>query len=154
VHLRSGAIFWRVPISALAWHADAPHRPTSLLQTWDSFGYQLSVTAFPYLRERDALVRMKAGTEESGVYVCTIDWLEHGYSDQPDQHKCAHLLRLYDGNFTLQPNDRLLWADASFSRERSFAGLRYRSNTHAWYAEDDVGAPPMDLGARKRAESP
>src|SRR5690606_11928068 len=105
VHLRSGAIFWRVPISALAWHADAPHRPTSLLQTWDSFGYQLSVTAFPYLRERDALVRMKDGTEESGVYVCTIDWLENGYSDQPDQHKCAHLLRLYDGNFTLQPND-------------------------------------------------
>jgi hypothetical protein len=139
VHLKSGAVFWRLPISALCWKPDAPHRPTPVLQAWDAFGYEVAATAFPYLKERECTIRLKDSSVEEGVYVCTIDWYENGYSDTPDQNKCAHLVKLDDGNFAAYPNNHLLWRDLSFTR----AGERpqYRANTHVWYAEEDLPKP-------------
>lgn len=143
VHLKSGAIFWRLPIAALCWRPDAPHRPTSLLQAWDCFDFNVTATAFPYLRERECLIRLKDGSEEPGMYVCTVDFYANGYSDQPDQNKCFHLVKLDDGNFAAYPNDRLLWCDQSFTvKEPTFRGLGYRANTHAWWAEEDLPEPP------------
>jgi hypothetical protein len=139
VHLKSGGIFWRLPISALAWKPDAPTRSTPLLQAWDAFGYEIAAVAFPYLRERECTIRLKDGKTEGGVYVCTFDWYENGYSDQPDQHKCLHLVKLDDGNFAAYPNDRYIWHDLSFTD--AAAKPQYRANTHIWYAEEAFKEP-------------
>jgi hypothetical protein len=146
VHLKSGAVFWRLPISALCWKPDAPPRPTALLQWWDCFDWSVTVTAFPYLRERECRIRLKDGSEESGMYVLTVDWYANGYSDQPDQNKCAHLIKLDDGCFGLAPNNFLLWRDLSFTvKEPTFRGLGYRANKQVWWAEEDLEAPTAGL---------
>lgn len=134
VHLKSGGIFWRLPIHALAWRTDAPRRPLPILQAWDCFGYEVSAVAFPYLRERECHIRLKDGSIERGMYVCTVDWLENGYSDTPDQNKCAHIVKLEDGNFAAYPNNHLLWVDESFAKIDGWP--RYRANTHVFWAED------------------
>ena len=55
-----------------------------------------------------------------GTYLFTIDWgpgdyneLDFGYTQHPDQHKCGHVLELDDGNYAIQPNNRLRVFDAS-----------------------------------------
>ena len=45
----------------------------------------------------------------------TFDWHSNPYSEEPTQYKAAHLLKLDDGNFALQPNNRLEWKDMSFT---------------------------------------
>lgn len=157
VLLESGAQFARVPLHGLCSKPDAPAMRLDALQTWDCFGYQLSVHAFAFLRERECRAYLKDGRYEWGMYRFTVDWLENGFSDTPDQHKCAHVLQLDNGCFAALPNNRILWRDASFTR---WADSRpdYLTNTHVWYAEEGSGhidaevmggdAPEPAAGAR------
>jgi hypothetical protein len=138
VLLKSGAQFARVPLHALAWKSDAPPRPLHVLQTWDCFGYQFSAHRYAHLDQRECCAYLKHGERADGVYLFTVDWLENGYSDTPDQHKCAHVLKLDDGNFAALPNNRILWRDASFI-EWPEGRPTYRTNTHIWYAEEEDG---------------
>jgi hypothetical protein len=56
-----------------------------------------------------------------GKYLFTIDWahpdtniLDVEHSEIPQEHKCAHILELTNGNFAAQPNNRILWHVNSF----------------------------------------
>ena len=49
-----------------------------------------------------------------GNYLATIDFYNNGYSDEPTQHKHLHLIKLINGNFALQPNNRCRVMDKSF----------------------------------------
>jgi hypothetical protein len=60
-------------------------------------------------------VVFKDGTKEWGNYMMTFDWYNNPYSQEPTQYKAAHLIKLDDGNFALQPNNRLVWKDMSFT---------------------------------------
>ena len=51
-----------------------------------------------------------------GKYIFTIDWaspetniLDTEHSEIPQEHKCAHILALDNGNYAAQPNNRILW---------------------------------------------
>lgn len=126
----AGAVYWNVPVHALAHKPGAPRRELADLEPWDAFGPHVAAVAFPYLREMSVTVKGGMG----GVYVCTIDWWGNGFSDAPEQAKCAHLLALDDGNFGLYPNNWLRWRDASFTKEGG--GVPdYRRNTMVWRCE-------------------
>jgi len=52
-----------------------------------------------------------------GKYLFTIDWahpdtniLDVEHSEIPQEHKCAHILELDNGNYAAQPNNRLFVA--------------------------------------------
>jgi hypothetical protein len=54
--------------------------------------------------------------EYSGTYLFTVDWghpdaniLNVEHSEIPQEHKCAHILELSNGNYAAQPNNRILW---------------------------------------------
>ena len=62
----------------------------------------------------------RRNVKRKGKYLFTIDWcagdfneLNFGYSEKPDQHKCGHVLELEDGNYAIQPNNRLKIYDPS-----------------------------------------
>lgn len=138
VHLKSGGVFWNLPVSALCARPHPEHLPLWTLEAWDAFGYELAVTRFEYLRERGCQVRTgstKAMGWRGGTYAgVTIDWHSDGYSDTPDQQKCAHLIALNCGCYTLQPNNRVLWCDGSFV-EMSDEPPAYRANTYVFSSE-------------------
>jgi len=69
-----------------------------------------------------------------GQYACTVDWYDNGYSDTPDQHKCAHLIALANGQWAAMPNNRLRWYDASFTDWR--LPIKLSVNTRIHYAEN------------------
>lgn len=109
-----GAVRSRVPIHMLSWKDDAPLMELDYLQLWDSFGYEFSVVEYDYLKDSRVKVVFKDKSSLWGNYMMTIDWYNNGYSNEPTQYKSAHLIKLDNGNFTLQPNNRLIWKDMSF----------------------------------------
>ena len=57
------------------------------------------------------------------------------HSEIPQEHKCAHILALDNGNYAAQPNNRLLWHINSFTTDTSWPD--YKVQTTYWDAEDN-----------------
>jgi hypothetical protein len=115
VMTEEGAVRSRVPIHMLSWKDPSDKKPLDYLQLWDCFGESVTVTTYEYLAQSRVQVVFKDGTKEWGNYMMTFDWYNNPYSQEPTQYKAAHLIKLDDGNFALQPNNRLVWKDMSFT---------------------------------------
>lgn len=137
VMLPDGAQFKGIPIHALLHSEKAPRRPLDWLQLWDCFGERVSVHVFDFLRHASSRCKviLKDRTWVLGTYMFTVDWWDNCYSDEPSQDKCAHVIRLDDGCFCAQPNNRILWFDPCLTTRM---GHRpdYLVNTHVFKCED------------------
>jgi hypothetical protein len=81
--------------------------------------------------------------DREGIYLFTIDWcagdyneLNFGYAEKPDQHKCGHVIELDDGNYAIQPNNRLRIFDPSMAADPSKPLINRLVNTRSWSVED------------------
>ena len=109
-----GIIRSRVPVHMLCSKTDAPLLPLDYLQLWDCFSVNCTVTPFDYLKGSRAKVILKDGSSYWGNYMMTFDWYDNPFSDEPSQYKCLHMIALDNGNYTLQPNNRIFWKHMSF----------------------------------------
>lgn len=110
-----GAVRSRVPIHMLVWKELEEKLPLDYLQLWDCFGYDTSITVYDYLAQARVRVTLKNGKKYWGSYMMTFDWFNNPFSEEPTQYKAGHLIKLDNGHFTLQPNNRLMWRDMSFT---------------------------------------
>ena len=139
----SGAQIARLPISSLTFCKHDPHLPLHYLQLWDCFSYAVSVTNFSWLREMRVQVLLRDKQVFNGVYMFTVDWYDNNESEEPgeDGHKNAHIIQLECGCIVAQPNNRVIWHEASVIT--SPCSLRkgerpdYLINTHKWKCEID-----------------
>lgn len=109
-----GAVRSRVPIHMLCDNPEAPVAPLDHLQLWDCFDEKVTVIEYDALFDTRSKVVLKDGSEHWGKYMMTFDWYRNPYSDEPSQYKCLHMIQLDNGNFTLQPNNRIYWKCMSF----------------------------------------
>lgn len=131
VLLDNGAIFWRLPIHALAHKENAPEIKINDAQLWDNISYNIAVTKYEFLKDRQCIIKNK---DLYGTYLFTIDYAESEYAESADEHKCSHILRGSDGNFYSMPNNYLRWFDTS--RIKSIdTPIDYKANTHVWHCE-------------------
>jgi hypothetical protein len=114
VMTEEGAVRSRVPVHMLAWKELTEEFPLDYLQLWDCFGYNISTTVYEYLSQSRVKVVFKDGNIRWGNYMMTFDWYNNSFSEEPTQYKAAHLIKLDNGQFALQPNNRLIWKDMSF----------------------------------------
>jgi hypothetical protein len=119
----------------LAWKDSAPKKALDHLQLWDCFGHEFTVNAYEYLLQSRVQVIFKDGSKEWGNYLMTFDWYNNPYSNEPTQYKAAHLLKLDDGNFTLQPNNRLIWRDMSFVTQPFPEKPDWMVDNKEWFCE-------------------
>jgi len=115
---------------------------THELQLWNCFSYYPSVHCFDWL---DGIRGKFLGLDKKfyhGKYLFTIDWahpdtniLDVEHSEIPQEHKCAHILELDNGNFAAQPNNRILWHVNSYTTDTSWPD--YKVQTTYWDAEDN-----------------
>jgi hypothetical protein len=82
--------------------------------------------------------------KRSGKYLFTLDWtigdfneLNFGYADVPGQHKCGHVIELDDGNYAIQPNNRLKVFETEFVDTPDENLVDRLVNTHKWSVETD-----------------
>ena len=113
VMLSSGAQWARVPIHMVC---SQPCDPLPLDQCcwWDSYGYEFQVVALPFLKDHLVTALGRDGIIRTGNYLFTIDWMQSGWSEIPDQHKNHHVIVLKTGQWIAYPNNRLVWHDPSW----------------------------------------
>lgn len=139
VMTENGAQIARLPISALVHRKDAPELALEVLELWDAFSYDVSVTCFGYLRGLKCRTFLRDRKWYEGEYAFTLDWCGTPGSEDPGDggHKNAHVLKLDNGCFAAQPNNRIFWYEPAFIAKPFAQGRRpdYKTNTHVWKCE-------------------
>src|SRR6056300_281854 len=152
VMLPNGAVFFRLPISAFFEksydRSEVPDMSVDQLQLWNSFSYYPSVHSFGYLTSQRGKYLGKDKKFYYGQYLFTIDWahpetniLNTEHSEIPQEHKCAHILALTNGNYAAQPNNRILWHVNSYTTDNSWPDYKVQNTvwdveTSDWVTED------------------
>jgi len=140
--LDNGAQFARMPVSSLTWDEKWDKKdgfqdyPLDFLQLWDCLSYEMEAIAYSYLAGLECKVRLKNNQWVTGEYLFTFDWTGGDYPEDPAEHKCGHLIRLDNGQFAIQPNNRIIWADPSFIVNPLSENPGYKINTHVWKCEN------------------
>ena len=145
IMLPNGAVFFRLPIAAFFQkHLDREQvrdMQVDELQLWNSFSYYPSVHMFNYLTSQRGKYFGKDKKEHFGEYLFTIDWchpesniLDTEHSEIPHEHKCGHVLALDNGNYAIQPNNRILWNISNFTTRNDIPD--YNVQTTEWNVEN------------------
>ena len=143
--LTNGAIFWRLPISAFIQKgfecSGVPNQNLVDLELWNSFSYYPSVNTFDFLIGQKCKYLGVDKKFYAGEYLFTIDWahpepniLDTEHSEIPQEHKCGHVLALDNGNYAIQPNNRILWNVPSFTTASHWPD--YKVQTSYWNVEN------------------
>lgn len=121
---KGGGHFCRLPIHAFCHKLDAPKQSLNDLVTWNNFSYYIGVVRYDYLITFcKAKVKLRDNKVYLGNYLFTVDYAnpdkdlpaqDFGLSESPYDHKSANLYKLDNGNFAIQPNNRVLYVDASY----------------------------------------
>jgi hypothetical protein len=117
-----GALYDKLPISAFLWKPlDGEDLPLDFLQIWDALSYHVSVIEKPLLGGLRAEFFGKDKKTHPGEYMFTLDGCspdpripDFGFSETVDEHKSYNVLKLDNGQFALQPNNRTRFFDPAF----------------------------------------
>jgi len=152
IMLPNGAVYYRLPISAFFQkrfsRSEVPDMSVDELQLWNCFSYWPSVHTFDFLAGVDGKFRGKDKNFYPGNYLFTVDWahpepniLNVEHSEIPQEHKCAHILALNNGNFAAQPNNRILWHVNNYTTDNDWPDFKVQNTVwdvegSDWITED------------------
>ena len=139
--MEDGGIWWRMPINAFCTKPGVTEEPIYNLVLWNSFSPHVTVTQFQNLVNMRMSYLDREKNDVPGKYLFTLDWhnpdsniLDDGYSENPGQHKCGHVIQRDDGNFAIQPNNRVRLYEPSFVTKPDLL-LHRLVNTNKWDVE-------------------
>ena len=140
--MEDGGLWWRMPINAFCKEPSTPEVDLHNLVLWNSFSPNVAVTKFANLTNLKMSYRDRNRNVVSGKYLFTLDWhnpesnrLDDGYSETPNEHKCGHVIQRDDGNFAIQPNNRVRVFEPSFANKKDLVIGRL-INDRVWDVED------------------
>jgi len=118
-----GALYDKLPISAFTWKTDVDQKellPLEYLQLWSCLSYNIAIIKKSFLEGLRCQVFMKNRKLYPGEYMFTIDAchsdrnsLDVTLSENPEEHKSFNIIKLDNGQFCAQPNNRILWEHSS-----------------------------------------
>lgn len=134
VLLENGAVYRNLPLHALASKPEAlsiPWGPRDA-QHWDCYGSGFTTLAYDMLLGLDCLAKTDRMAHR-GEYLCTIAPIGDAYSAVPSQSKELVVVALENGRYTIQPTDRVVFRDQSFTTgDLAFPhGLRRQDETYS-----------------------
>jgi len=118
VLLESGAVYRNLPPHALAFSMHPDEEWTAQdAQYWDCYSADFTVVEYPYLAGLRCLAKTgKTGLpSHPGRYLFSVAPVGDGFSAQPEQAKEFHVLQLDGGQLTIQPTDRVVYQERSFT---------------------------------------
>jgi len=141
--MEDGGLWWRMPINAFCKEPGTPEVDLHELVLWNSFSPNVAVTKFANLANLKMSYRDRNRNVVTGKYLFTLDWhnpesnrLDDGYSETPNEHKCGHVIQRDDGNFAIQPNNRVRVFEPSFANKKDLVIGRIISD-RVWDVEDE-----------------
>jgi hypothetical protein len=150
-----GALYDKLPISAFYWAGHErpgdPDLPLDVLQIWDALSYHVTVVEKPLLKGLRAQFFAKDKQTYGGEFMFTLDTCspdpripDFTFSESVDEHKSYNVLKLDNGQFALQPNNRCQFFDPAFNpqdmKQPDFkvATKKYRVEQHAKWRLGDT----------------
>ena len=141
--MEDGGLWWRMPLNAFCTKPGVPEVDLHELVLWNSFSPYVAVTKFANLTNLKMSYRDRHKNVVQGKYLFTLDWhnpdsnrLDDGYSETPNEHKCGHVIQRDDGNFAIQPNNRVRVFEPSFANRKDLVIGRI-INDRVWDVEDE-----------------
>ena len=136
VLLENGAVYRNLPLHALAHTLDGLDIPWEAreAQHWDCYGSGFTTLAYDTLRGLECRAKTD-DVERDGVYVCTFAPVGDAYSAVPSQSKELVLVALTNGRYTLQPTDRVVFCDRSFTTGKLEFPHGLRRQDETWSCE-------------------
>ena len=142
--MQNGGVYYRLPISAFIQNdfdvEKVPRPRLDELELWNCFSYYPSVICFDALSVAGKYWG-KDRKWHTRSYLFTVDWahpdsniVDTDHSEVPQEHKCAHIMALDDGNYAAQPNNRILWHIPSFTVRNEVPD--WKVNHKVWSVED------------------
>jgi hypothetical protein len=117
-----GALYDKLPLSAFVWKTDHGDLSLDTLQLWDCFDYSITVIQKPILSRCEFFGKDRQ--MHPGEYMFTIDTchsesstLNTNFSQEDPEHKTFNIIKLDNGQFAAQPNNRVIWRDSSLTPE-------------------------------------
>jgi hypothetical protein len=120
-----GALYDKLPLSAYVWKTDIQNDEQfnlDYLEIWDGLSYNIEVIEKSLLSGLRCKVLLKNKTLHNGHYMFTIDSchsnpneLNVTLSETPNEHKSFNIIKLDNGQFAAQPNNRVLFFDQSLT---------------------------------------
>lgn len=115
VMLECGAIYRNVPVQAIAFRSDPMELwSAAQAQTWDCYGEQFTLLEYNYLAGLHCKARTKHG-DYIGEYLFTAAPVGDGFSAAPEQAKEFCFIKLDVGRLTVQPTDKVVFKESSFT---------------------------------------
>jgi hypothetical protein len=114
-----GALYDKLPIHAYVWKENASNLPLDTLELWDCMGYRFTIIEKIGLRNLGVKFLGKDKEWNHGHYMFTVDFcaddmdVDTGFTEQAEEHKSFNFIKLENGQFACQPNNRCLWYDQS-----------------------------------------
>ena len=116
-----GALYDKLPLSAYCWKPiEGKPLPLDHLEIWDAFSYNITVIQKSTLKGLRCAVYGKDKQYHEGEYMFTIDSchsepneLNVSLSETPNEHKSFNIVKLDNGQFAAQPNNRMKWFEQS-----------------------------------------
>lgn len=141
--MEDGGLWWRMPIHAFCSREGVPQDELYQLVLWDCFSYHISVMKFDFMAEKRMVYYDRNRNERRGKYLFTLDWgqedpniVDTGFSEVPGQHKCGHVIQLDDGNYAIQPNNRVKMFEPSFVTKWGQLVIDRKLGTETWSVEN------------------
>lgn len=130
VLLECGAVYRDLPPHALAFCTDPDPWTIKDAQEWDCYGSQFSLHTYDYLDGLTAIVRA-ADAELGAEYLFTAIPIGDAYTHAPGQAKEFMFLRTDGGRMTIQPTNRVLFRDKSFTTVPRWLPLRRSESVYS-----------------------
>jgi len=141
-----GGQFARLPITALIWKQDAPEMQLESLELWNNFSYSVEAHEYQALKQLRTSFFSSNGRWYPGEYMFTLSWFGSPYAEQPGEggFKRAHILKLDNGCFAAQPNNRIRWYEPSFITKPFPGKPDFLTNSRVWNCENGPDRLPTE----------
>jgi hypothetical protein len=144
VMLKTGAHWRGLPLHSMWWYEPeegSEHYSLENLQLWDCFTEKIQIIQWDYLLGHQCDCFLRTRKVVQGEYWFTVEWLKDENPDTsfvytPDQDKCAHIIKLDNGQIAALPTNRIAFKDAYFIGNKPNPGAKgYRVSSKVWSAE-------------------
>jgi hypothetical protein len=135
VLLESGAIYSRLPISALSCDRfnplGEPEFELEDLQPYSCLDGSICVVSNSLLKDSDIVCRISDKKDVPGNYLFTIDVMGQGLAEDPEQYKSFNIAVLYNGQIVALPNNLMYITNDYFTKNVGWPN-HIRRNTKYW----------------------
>lgn len=134
VHLETGAVWSRLPITAIrsSRYNNLTEFKTTLpldvAQPYSCLEGNINVIVYEHLRHCQVTVKSIDNVYRNGTYLFTIDVMGQGLSEDPEQYKTHNVIELDTGELVAYPNNMLLFKDEFFTKTDKFPNYRRSNN--------------------------